>query len=350
MRFLPGVIVIGAFLLAGVAAQAQMGGLEGEVRDREGNLLVGATIEIVRTDITMRFEVKTDKKGYYLYAGLPAGRQPRYNIRVLHEGQLLWEIRGVNIPFGEIRRLDINLQEEAQRAVEQLTEEQRRGLEELRKQQERAKSLEEHFNLGMEYLDQRQYNQAVAEFQTAAEIDPKQHVVFANLAQAYVGLNQFDKAIEAYEQAIVLKPNDPALHNNAGGLYARAGRVEDAQRAYEKAVALNPSQAGTYYYNMGVTFVNAGQHKAAIEPLRKTIEANPKNAAAYYWLGICLYSTAEYKIEEGQVKTILLPGTVEAFEKYLELEPNGQYAEQARQNLQVIQTQVPAAVQPNKKQ
>jgi len=343
-------MVVGALLLSAVAAQAQMGGLEGEVRDREGNLLIGATIEIIRTDIKMQFEVKTDKKGRYLYAGLPAGRQTKYTVQVLYEGQLLWEIRDVNVPFGEIRRLDINLQEEAKRQLEQMTDEQRQRLEELRKQQEQAKSLEEHFNLGMEYLNQKQYNQAVTEFETAAQLDPKQHAVFANLAQAYVGLNQFDKAIAAYEQAITLKPDSSPLHNNLAGLYARAGRVEDAQRAYAKAVELSPTEAATYYYNMGVTFVNAGQHKAAIEPLRKTIEANPKNAAAHYWLGVCLYSTAEYKIEEGQVKTILPPGTVEAFEKYLELEPNGQYAEQARQNLQIIQTQVPAAVKPRKKQ
>jgi len=343
-------MVVGALLLSAVAAQAQMGGLEGEVRDREGNLLIGATIEIIRTDIKMQFEVKTDKKGRYLYAGLPAGRQTKYTVQVLYEGQLLWEIRDVNVPFGEIRRLDINLQEEAKRQLEQMTDEQRQRLEELRKQQEQAKNLEEHFNLGMEYLNQKQYNQAATEFETAAQLDPKQHAVFANLAQAYVGLNQFDKAIAAYEQAITLKPDSSPLHNNLAGLYARAGRVEDAQRAYAKAVELSPTEAATYYYNMGVTFVNAGQHKAAIEPLRKTIEANPKNAAAHYWLGVCLYSTAEYKIEEGQVKTILPPGTVEAFEKYLELEPNGQYAEQARQNLQIIQTQVPAAVKPRKKQ
>jgi len=349
MRFLRGLVVIGAFLLAGVTAQAQTGGLEGDVRDREGNILVGATVEIVRTDIKMRFEVKTDKKGHYLYAGLPAGRQTRYTLRLIYQGQSLWEIRDVNVPFGELRRMDINLQEEAKRAAEQMTPEQRQQLEELRKQQEQAKSVEEHFNLGTEYLKQGQFSQAVAEFQTAAQIDPKQHVVFANLGQAYAGLNQPEKAIEAYEQAITLKPDEPALYNNLGGLYARLGRIEDAQRAYQKAAELNPTQAEMYYYNMGVTFVNAGQHKAAIEPLRKTIEANPKNAPAYYWLGICLYSTAEYKIEEGQVKTLLPPGTVEAFEKYLELEPNGQYAEQARQNLQIIQTQVPAAVQRKKK-
>lgn len=346
-RFVP--FALFALLVAAAPVRAQYGAVEGTVKGMDGKPIAGAQIVLERTDIKGRYEVKTDKKGYYFYMGLPSGPSTRYKLQLFREGQMLWEISGVSIPTGEYRRIDIDLVKERQQQATQMTEAQKQQVEEMKKEQEKAKNLEDHFGLGMGYIKEKQYAQAITEFEAAAALDPEQFAVWANLAQAYVGANRIDKAIEAYEKSVTLKPEEAGVYNNLGTLYVKKGRLEDAKQAFTKAATLDPPHAATYYFNLGATLVNLGQMKDAAEPLRKTLELEPTRAAAYYWLGVCLYAGADSKIEGGVVKTVLQPGTVEAFEKYLELEPNGQYAADARQNLQLIETQVPAIVNIRKK-
>ena len=88
--------------------------------------------------------------------------------------------------------------------------------------------------------------------------------------------------------------------------------------------------------------------KEAIEPLQKSTQFDPKRADAHYWLGVCLFGTASTAIEGGQVKTVLLPGTREAFEQYLTLEPSGRFADDAKAMLAAVEQTVPAAVKVKK--
>lgn len=343
MRFLAGVSVAVGLLLAVGPLAAQTGALEGTVRDEDGKPLVGALVVIERTDMARgRYEVKTDKKGNYVYMGLPSGSIARYRVQLFRDGQLAWQTSDIQIPTQEYRRIDIDLS--------QKTEEQKQREEEMRREEEKAKNLQEHFNLGLDYMKQKQYGEAINQFEAAAALDPTQFAVFANLGQAYGAANQPTKSIEAYEKAISLKPDEAApVHYNMSIQYARLGRAADAFRACDKAAELKFPDTVNCYYSVGRHLHQIGKTKEAIEPIRKAIELDPKKAEAYYWLGVCLYANSEFKQEGGAWKTILQPGTVEAFEKYLELEPNGQFAGEARQNLEVIEVQVPASVSLKKK-
>lgn len=344
IRMFPAMLVMVGLLVAVQPLVAQHGAIEGAVKGVDGNPLVGAVIVIERTDMKGRWEVKTNKKGAYIQMGLPS-RPARFKLSLYWQEKPVWYQDGVMVSTGEFTRIDIDLaKERAQMPAEQKAQE-----EEIRTEEEKAKNLQEHFNLGLEYLKQKQYTQAISQFESAAEIDPQQYAVWGNLAQAYSGANQTDKAITAYEKAIALKPEEAGFHNNLGGLYVKAGRFDQARQAFEKAATLDPGKAATYHFNLGATLVNQGAMKEAVEPLRKALELDPNRAVAHYWLGVCLYAVAESKIEGGVVKTVLQPGTVEAFEKYLELEPNGAHAAEARANLQVIEVQVPASVKTKKK-
>lgn len=351
-RFSPLALTLAFCLSLTLPLTAQMlGGLEGVVKDFDGKPLVGATLEIERTDVKANFEVKTGKKGYYLHGALPSGMLTRYTIRIIYNGQKLHELTGINIPVGERVRLDIDLQQERKRQErgEGLTEQQKQQLEELRKRQEKTKGAQEHFSLGQQLTQQKQYPEAITELEAAAALDPNQWAIHSLLAECYVATNQNDKAIAAYQKAIELNPTEPALYNNLGGVYAKMNRLDDARKQFETAARLDPEGAATNFYNLGVTFYNQGDLKSAIEPLRKATELDPSRADAFYWLGVCLYSTAETKIEGNEVKTILPPGTRESFERYLVLEPNGKHANDAKAMLEAMGATVPTAVRVKKK-
>ncbi len=132
-------------------------------------------------------------------------------------------------------------------------------------------------------------------------------------------------------------------------LYARSGRKDEARQMVDKGAQLNPLQGARYYFDLGAALYNAGDLKAALEPFRKVTEFDPKRADAFFYLGMCLYNQAEFKQEGGQWVTVLQPGTREAFGQYLALDPDGNFAKDAKDTLAAIEMTVPAAVRVKKK-
>ena len=64
---------------------------------------------------------------------------------------------------------------------------------------------------------------------------------------------------------------------------------------------------------------NAGKVDDAIAAFDKVIAADPTKADAYYWKGVNMIGKATLQGD----KMVAPEGTAEAFQKYLELQPNG---------------------------
>jgi len=82
---------------------------------------------------------------------------------------------------------------------------------------------------------------------------------------------------------------------------------------------------------------NSGRIKESVEPLKKATEADPKSAQAWYLLGAALVNTMDFKTEGDKVTPIMQPGTVEAYQKAIELDANGPYGAQAKDGLEQLQ-------------
>jgi tetratricopeptide (TPR) repeat protein len=353
----------GLFLFS-LAASAQTSSLAGEVKDEDGKPLVGAWVMIERTDIKGNYKVKTNKKGEYFHAGLPLGT---YNIRLEVDGKVRDQVKGVRTRLGDPLPINFDLQGQKKKSQEvqaaaasgTLTKEQERSMspaekaamEKALKEREQSlknnKALNDSFVGGMEALKTQKYDDAVAAFTKAAELDPKQHVVWANLAEAYFGQAKsktgdeatalMNKGFEAYGKALELKPDDAGYHNNYALALARGKKFPEAQAELTKAAQMDPPNAGRYYYNLGALLVNNQQLEPAGDAFKKAIEADPNYADAYYQYGIYLISKAS-TAADGKVTP--QPGTKEAFEKYLALKPDGPYAESSKGMLSMITGQI----------
>src|SRR5438128_1010109 len=77
---------------------------------------------------------------------------------------------------------------------------------------------------------------------------------------------------------------------------------------------------------------HAGKVDDAIQAFDKVIAADPTKAEAYYWKGVNMIGKATLKGD----KMVAPDGTAEAFQKYLELQPSGQFADPAKQMLASI--------------
>jgi tetratricopeptide (TPR) repeat protein len=347
-------------LLFGVAAFGQTSALEGDVKDENGKGIKDALVKIVRTDIKGNYKVKTDKKGHYFHAGLPLGT---FNVTVEIDGQDRDNVNNVRTKLGDptVVNFDLKAKVEQAKALEkaaetgELTKEQARdmtpaqkaAIEKQMKERQAAlsknKALNDAFNAGRDALTAKQYDVAIEKLKSATAMDPTQHVIWASLADAYggaaatkTGQEQTDlyaQAIAAWAKAIELKGDDAAYHNNYALLLARAKKFDEAQAELNKAAQIDPAQAGKFYYNLGALLVNSNQLEPAGAAFKKAIDTDPNYADAQYQYGVYLVSKAQVSADG---KITPLPGTVEAFQKYLELKPDGQFAEAAKSMIQTI--------------
>ena len=328
---------------------AQTGSLEGDVIGFDGTPMIGVTVTIDRKDIKQHFEIKkTDKKGHYFHAGLPVSL---YRIGVVQDGKEIYFFDNIKVPLGDTAKVDFNLKQETERAKGQPREMTKEEKEARAKQEEESKkhdTMKGRFDKGREYFAAKQYEQAAEEFKVAGELDATQHVVFANLAEAYKNLRKYDDAIQGYTKALEVlaakqqsgKPEpqvESSYHMNLALIYAMAGKMENALAETQKSTQLNPAMGSKAYYNLGATLVNGGKASEAVDAFKKSVEVDPNNADAQYQLGICLMSRAQ-TTPEGKV--LPAPGTVEAFQKYLDLQPNGSNAAVAKDMITTLSATV----------
>jgi tetratricopeptide (TPR) repeat protein len=134
-----------------------------------------------------------------------------------------------------------------------------------------------------------------------------------------------------------------AYYDNFAAAAARVGKSDEAVNAYQQAATLDPSHAGQYYFNLGAVLTNSNAtndvkvRKQAVDAFDKAIAADPNRADAYFWKGQNLVGMAT---TDPSGKIVAPDGTTEAYQKYLELQPSGPHAEEAKQMLTALNATV----------
>jgi tetratricopeptide (TPR) repeat protein len=321
------------------AAWGQTGTVKGYVHDVEGKPIPGAVIQMVNKENGRKYEIKTDKKGEYYSLGVTSGR---YDLAVLKDGQPLFKLGNINVKLGEENVFNVDLKQEQATQQAQISPELKKQMEEQQKEVTKIKSLNDMLAQAKAAEEAGNLAQAVSVMTQATQADPARNVLWARLADLELAQGKkatdpaerkasFAKAVEDYKKAIAIKAVG-GYYNNMGDAAARSGDTQGAIQAYEDAVKIDPAGAGLYYFNEGATLTNMGKVDEALAAFDKAIQAEPTRAECYYWKGVNLMGKATLKGNKMEAP----PGTAEAFNKYLELQPTGQFADPAKQMLASI--------------
>jgi Flp pilus assembly protein TadD len=347
-------------------AAAQNGSIAGKILDINGKPWFGLNVEAV-SEQGAKYDAKTDAQGEYAIRNLRAGV---YTVTITtfpapNEKQPPVPMGQLKVTSGEEVKADMNFKDIM---AKQGTE----AAEKVKKQDEEKQKFEgmkAHYSAGSAFLEQERKakedlskatpdqrdaakqnlkdlsDKAATEFQaaqkSAAEKDPNQHLLWAKLGEAYDVAGRNEEAAQAYQQAVQAKPDDPGYYNNLGNVLARAGKIDDARAAYTKSAELDPTKAATAWRNFGISLYNANRGADAIEPLQKSAELDPKSAQTWYLLGACLiYRMTVKKVGDKDVPEFA-PGTIEAYQKAVELDPNGPFGQQAKEGLAQLQQMAP---------
>jgi tetratricopeptide (TPR) repeat protein len=370
-------VVLAAILTGALAsamaprAAAQTGSISGQILDVNAKPWVGLTVQAV-SDQGAKQEAKTDNDGKYSIRNLRTGV---YTVTITafpppNDKQPAYDMAKLKVGSGEDEKADANFKD--------IMAKQGAAVQEQVKKNEEAKAkfegMKAHFAAGNALLEQEKTakaelqkatpdqrdaakqklavlaDQAATEYQAAQQAAPEKdtnmHLLWAKLGEAYDTAGRNDEAAQAYQQAIAQattsKPDSlPGYYNNLGNVLARAGKIDEAKAAYTKSAELDPANAATAWRNFGISLYNANRLGDAVEPLQKSAQLDPKNAQTWYLLGASLvYKMTVKKVGDKEVPEFA-PGTIEAYQKAIELDPNGTYGQQAKIGLEQLQQMAP---------
>ena len=345
-----------------VFAQAS-GSVKGTVKDAEGKAVAGAVVIFENMDNGQKYNLKTNGKGEYFSLGLSPGK---YKVTLYKTpddqkaNKELYHVNGFQVSLDE-NTLDVDLKKEAENAAkgQGLTPEQVKQMQEAQAKQQKevttVKSLNEKLSAAKTAADAGDFETAIAALTEATQTDPSRDLVWFKLGDYYrlsapkqtdlaERQKRYSSAVDAYQKAVDLKKGiandkDPnaaatiaAYYNNLAEAYAKANKIDDAIKTYDLAAQANPAAAAQYYFNTGAVLTNAGKVDDALAAFNKVIAADPNRADAYYWKGVNMIGKATLKGDKMDAP----PGTAESFQKYLELQPTGTYADAAKQMLAQI--------------
>ncbi len=119
-------------------------------------------------------------------------------------------------------------------------------------------------NRGNAYSDKGQYDLAIADYNSAISLDPKNVLAYNNRGNAYRDKRQYVLAIADFNRAIELNAEYPSAYNNRGNVYDDKGQYDLAITDYSKAIELNPKSA-FFYRNRANAHKNKGEISLAID-------------------------------------------------------------------------------------
>jgi tetratricopeptide (TPR) repeat protein len=320
-------LTAGLLMVFSIPANAQNRAIRGKITDENNQPVEGATVRIEGTDIVRNFNLKTNRRGEYMQL---LGTQPgTYRVVVRKEGFQPAYKENVRPELGEEVTSDLQLKEGSDYKLPfEMTDSDRaeyqKRLEDQKKRQKFSAEVKARFDQGVTLFDAGQYAEALAEFDAALTVDPKQPGILARAGDCYLRLNRNEEALDAYDKAIELDPGDASLFAQKGVVLGRLGKAAESQEMFQKSAELDPRGAGQNFYNLGVTFYNSGEMDKAAEAFKQSVTSDTNFAESYYMLGISLANDEA-----------MFPAAVEAFKKYIEI---GKKADQ----VQIAKEMIPA--------
>jgi len=337
------------------------GTVKGVCKDLDGKPIADAQVEWTNLDNGRKYDLKTNKKGEYFSLGITPGK---YKVTLSKDNKEIYHFNGVSVG-GDETPLDFDMKKEqtAQAQGAGLSQEQLKQRQEqeakVSKENLTIKSLNEKLAAAKQAADAGDFNTAKNTMAEATQADPSRDLLWAKLGDYTVSAasketdaeakkKDFSDAVSDYQKAVDLKQKafdaEPAkktpdatkvlaqYYNNLGQAQSKASQTDDAIKSYNMAAQLDPTGAAQYYFNEGAVMTNTGKVDDAIAAFDKAIAADPNRADSYYWKGVNMIGKATLKGD----KMVAPDGTAEAFNKYLELQPNGPFAEPAKQMLASI--------------
>ncbi|HEV8588844.1 MAG TPA: carboxypeptidase regulatory-like domain-containing protein [Pyrinomonadaceae bacterium] len=355
-------IVIGSAVIVGAAlvGSAQTGALRGSVKliGPDGNAapVVGAIIDVYRTDISGEYHTKTDKSGKWVFAGLPLvgeyvvsvsapGAQPNATggIKVINrdapvdvvlnpgDGKKLSKDEAIAVAKSGGATSSGNTGGDAAAKTKQ-AEELKKYEAEKNRVTNINETLQRTFKAGQDAINAKNYDEAVKQFDEGLAADPEQVVLYSkkSLTLRLRGVDHYNASVKGTDQAQKAADMESAKKDFQGAVDAANKGLEVANKEtpptdpQAQASQTSKKLEILSYRAEGMRLLvktDASQGEAALKAYAEYIaaETDPaKKARAERDVAQILFDTANAASDVGAAYN----RAVDAYKKILEADPN----------------------------
>jgi tetratricopeptide (TPR) repeat protein len=303
-------LLCGCLLFSSRAAAQQWTGkgrIEGKITNEKGEPIADAVVNLRKKGEGP--QLKTGKNGRWAYLGLTGGA---WDVDVSAPG---YETFKTTVQLSELTRIppmDIRLKAEAPRAA---------PVPDIPKNA--APDVIPILEKGNELLGSKDYAGAREQYEKALAIVPDNAAILRGIARAQYGEKKTGDAIVTLKRVLEKEPNDTDTALLLASLQLEQGQLEDGKATLAKVPPEAIKDAGVYV-NLGVLLLNKKQPLDAWQEFDLAVKLKPDDADAYFYRGLSAYQAkkkAEAKAD---------------FQKYLELAPAGDQANDAKELLKTI--------------
>jgi tetratricopeptide (TPR) repeat protein len=146
-----------------------------------------------------------------------------------------------------------------------------------------------HYQLGRTYLALRNPGSAYVELTESVTVDPSNSDAQLEFAELLIGRKQFDQAQSVAQKVLDAQPGSVRAHTILGEKHIFTRDFPKAIQEFQKVVALAPQRVENYAA-LGGAYSAAGRFSEAEDAYRKATETNPKSAQAHMSLSQFYFS------------------------------------------------------------
>ncbi|HEX3985342.1 MAG TPA: hypothetical protein VHX13_01935 [Acidobacteriaceae bacterium] len=349
-----------ALPLAAQTAQTATGKIHGHVTDPTGAALGSGTISLYAGGMASptaepKYSLNVDGNGDFKGDNIAPGDYTMvYRKPDTPKDKVVDQIDNVKVVAGQDTAADDDMSR--QEYVDKLSPDQKKAIADIKsknagilKENAQIKNLNGDLQKARTDDRDKNYADAASLMQHDVAIKADEPLLWVELGQAQLGLKQYSDAETSLNKCITLeqaskKPNPEVIGsagNALGEAYADDNKVPESQAAYDAAAKADPAGASMYYQNETIVMSRTGQTDAIVAAADKAIAADPTKPIPYYLKGQALIGKAT--MDPKTQKIVAPAGCQEAYEKYLQLAPTGQFANDAKQVLAEMNAAPPAA-------
>lgn len=183
-----------------------------------------------------------------------------------------------------------------------------------------------------QFFSEIKYDEALALLQQFLEINPNAYQTHINIGDCYKEKGEYEKAEEEYNLALESAKTDEKLGkemmakalSGIGDCYLRREDFEKAQSFFKESIELLPDNE-ILAYNVGEIYFSSQKMDEAIQYYALAIKIKSDWSLPYYKTGLVYLNKTEYE------------RAGENFKKFLELEPESEFAGQVKNMLEYLE-------------
>ncbi len=186
-----------------------------------------------------------------------------------------------------------------------------------------------NFGLGVSFLNQKKFEEAIAAFEAAIEFDPNWASAYDALGRALDQAGRYDEAIDKFNLGLKLSPDYDAIYIHMGDAYKHKGDMQSAIQSYRNAAIGSVGNAMDGRICLANALLETGDTSEAIEILSPLVESFPNHIEVHLSAGDAFFKagrTAEARARWQRVLAI----RDEFNEEGLGNQENDDFAQQAQ--------------------